>query len=76
MVDGPARQCGVMAHELLHMFDNCRAKFDYRNLEHVACTEVRTTLYICYLLLKHTDACIKYICILVFYCKHLPLLRA
>ncbi|OQR68279.1 Ku70-binding protein-like [Tropilaelaps mercedesae] len=32
---------GVLAHELLHMFDRCRTKMDYRNPEHVACTEIR-----------------------------------
>ena len=32
--------CNVMAHELIHMFDFCRAKVDFTNLEHLACTEV------------------------------------
>ena len=32
--------CSVMGHELLHMFDFCRAKVDFTNLEHLACTEV------------------------------------
>ena len=32
--------CNVMAHELVHMFDFCRAKVDFTNLEHLACTEV------------------------------------
>lgn len=32
--------CQVMAHELLHAFDKCRAKFDITNVEHLACTEV------------------------------------
>lgn len=31
----------TIAHELMHMFDYCRAEFDYRNLEHIACTEIR-----------------------------------
>lgn len=31
---------GVLAHELLHMYDYCRAHLDFNNLEHVACTEV------------------------------------
>lgn len=31
---------GVLAHELLHMWDVCRANLDFNNLEHVACTEV------------------------------------
>lgn len=30
----------AMVHEMIHMFDYCRAKFDYNNLEHLACSEV------------------------------------
>lgn len=30
----------VLAHEMIHMFDYCRANFDFGNLEHVACSEV------------------------------------
>lgn len=30
----------LMMHEMIHMFDFCRAKFDFNNLEHVACSEV------------------------------------
>lgn len=30
----------TIMHEMIHMFDVCRAKFDFNNLEHVACTEV------------------------------------
>lgn len=30
----------VITHELIHMFDYCRAKVDFTNLEHVACSEV------------------------------------
>lgn len=33
----------TIAHEMIHMFDFCRAKFDFNNLEHVACSEVRYT---------------------------------
>jgi len=33
--------CNVLAHEMIHMFDFCRADVDFRNLEHLACTEVR-----------------------------------
>lgn len=30
------KQLGItVSHELLHMYDNCRAEFDYRNLEHI-----------------------------------------
>jgi inner membrane protease ATP23 len=32
---------GVVAHELLHMFDFCRSNLDFNNLEHIACTEIR-----------------------------------
>lgn len=32
---------GVLAHEFVHMFDYCRAKLDFKNLEHLACTEIR-----------------------------------
>lgn len=30
----------IMMHEMIHMFDYCRAKFDFDNLDHVACSEV------------------------------------
>lgn len=32
---------GVLSHELLHMYDFCRAQLDWNNVEHVACTEIR-----------------------------------
>ncbi|KAI4486917.1 hypothetical protein M0802_012236 [Mischocyttarus mexicanus] len=32
---------GVLAHELIHMFDYCRNKVDFNNIDHLACTEVR-----------------------------------
>ncbi|XP_054257299.1 mitochondrial inner membrane protease ATP23 homolog [Macrosteles quadrilineatus] len=32
---------GVLTHEMIHMFDYCRHKLDFRNLEHLACTEIR-----------------------------------
>lgn len=32
---------GVLAHELMHMFDYCRANMDFKNMDHLACTEVR-----------------------------------
>lgn len=32
---------GVLAHEMLHMFDYCRAHLDFKNIEHLACTEIR-----------------------------------
>ncbi|XP_014675101.1 PREDICTED: mitochondrial inner membrane protease ATP23 homolog [Priapulus caudatus] len=31
----------VLTHELVHMYDWCRAKLDFTNLHHLACTEVR-----------------------------------
>lgn len=33
--------CRILAHELIHAFDDCRAKVDYKNIDHVACTEIR-----------------------------------
>lgn len=30
----------VITHELIHAFDNCRAKVDFTNARHLACTEV------------------------------------
>ncbi|GAB6032180.1 hypothetical protein CHUAL_010828 [Chamberlinius hualienensis] len=32
---------GVLTHELIHMFDFCRADIDFKNLKHLACTEIR-----------------------------------
>ena len=38
---GSARRMeSTLAHEMVHAFDQCRFKFDYRNLKHVACGEV------------------------------------
>ena len=48
--------CHVMAHELLHAFDKCRAKFDITNLEHMACTEV---LYLLNSLLENIRSHVK-----------------
>ena len=31
----------AIAHELIHAYDQCRAKMDYQNIEHLACTEIR-----------------------------------
>ena len=33
----------TMAHELLHAFDHCRAKVNWKNCEHHACSEVGDT---------------------------------
>ena len=30
----------TLAHEMVHAFDHCRFKFDYKNLKHIACSEV------------------------------------
>lgn len=32
---------GVLAHEMIHMFDFCRNELDFKNMEHLACTEIR-----------------------------------
>lgn len=32
---------GVLTHEFIHMFDYCRHNLDFRNLDHLACTEIR-----------------------------------
>jgi Zn-dependent peptidase ImmA (M78 family) len=34
----------TLAHELLHAFDHCRAKVDWSNCEHHACSEVRNLI--------------------------------
>ncbi|KRX49278.1 Mitochondrial inner membrane protease atp23 [Trichinella murrelli] len=31
----------AMGHELIHMFDSCRAKFDLSNIENLICSEIR-----------------------------------
>lgn len=32
---------GVLLHEMIHMFDYCRNKLDMKNIDHLACTEIR-----------------------------------
>ncbi|XP_043250398.1 mitochondrial inner membrane protease ATP23 homolog [Colletes gigas] len=32
---------GVLSHEMVHMFDACCNNFDFTNLEHLACSEIR-----------------------------------
>lgn len=32
---------GVLTHELIHMFDYCKNQLDFKNLDHLACTEIR-----------------------------------
>eukprot|EP00045_Choanoeca_perplexa_P022551 m.9900 g.9900 ORF g.9900 m.9900 type:complete len:207 (-) comp9526_c0_seq1:35-655(-) len=31
----------IITHELIHAYDDCRAKVDFRNIHHLACTEIR-----------------------------------
>ncbi|XP_057670122.1 mitochondrial inner membrane protease ATP23 homolog [Diorhabda carinulata] len=31
----------VLTHEMIHMFDYCKNDLDFKNLEHLACTEIR-----------------------------------
>ncbi|KYN04546.1 Mitochondrial inner membrane protease ATP23 like protein [Cyphomyrmex costatus] len=31
----------VLLHEMIHMFDYCRNKLDMKNIDHLACTEIR-----------------------------------
>jgi mitochondrial inner membrane protease ATP23 len=33
----------TLAHELIHAYDACRAKMDYSNCLHHACTEIRAS---------------------------------
>ncbi|UJR15484.1 hypothetical protein I4U23_002427 [Adineta vaga] len=33
--------CTIFEHELIHAFDYCRAKIDFTNPYHLACTEIR-----------------------------------
>lgn len=32
---------GVLTHEMIHMFDYCTNHLDFKNVEHLACTEIR-----------------------------------
>ncbi|KAJ8957046.1 hypothetical protein NQ314_006605 [Rhamnusium bicolor] len=32
---------GVLTHEMIHMFDYCQNHLDFKNIDHLACTEVR-----------------------------------
>ena len=32
---------GVLAHEMIHMFDFCRHHLDFKDIHHLACTEIR-----------------------------------
>ncbi|KAK7484322.1 hypothetical protein BaRGS_00024447 [Batillaria attramentaria] len=33
--------CNILAHEFIHAFDSCRAKANFEDLYHLACTEIR-----------------------------------
>lgn len=32
---------GVLTHEMIHMFDYCNNDLDFKNVDHLACTEIR-----------------------------------
>ncbi|XP_017773309.1 PREDICTED: mitochondrial inner membrane protease ATP23 homolog [Nicrophorus vespilloides] len=32
---------GVLTHEMIHMFDYCRNDLNFKNIDHLACTEIR-----------------------------------
>ena len=32
---------GVLTHEMIHMFDYCNQELDFKNIDHLACTEIR-----------------------------------
>ena len=32
---------GILTHEFIHMFDLCRHDLDFKNIDHLACTEIR-----------------------------------
>lgn len=32
---------GVLSHEMIHMFDFCNNQLDFKNIDHLACTEIR-----------------------------------
>lgn len=32
---------GVLTHEMIHMFDSCVNNLDFKNIDHLACTEIR-----------------------------------
>ncbi|KAJ8924875.1 hypothetical protein NQ315_001030 [Exocentrus adspersus] len=32
---------GVLTHEMIHMFDFCKNDLDFKNIDHLACTEIR-----------------------------------
>jgi inner membrane protease ATP23 len=40
-VTKPGHVQAVLLHEMIHMFDYCRHDLDFKNLDHLACTEIR-----------------------------------
>lgn len=32
---------GILTHEMIHMFDWCNNNVDFKNIDHLACTEIR-----------------------------------
>ncbi|KAG4078009.1 hypothetical protein HA402_002060 [Bradysia odoriphaga] len=32
---------GILTHEMIHMFDYCNNDLDFKNIDHLACTEIR-----------------------------------
>uniref|UniRef100_A0A0A9YWB9 Mitochondrial inner membrane protease ATP23 n=2 Tax=Lygus hesperus TaxID=30085 RepID=A0A0A9YWB9_LYGHE len=32
---------GILTHEMIHMFDYCKNQIDFKNIDHLACTEIR-----------------------------------
>ena len=46
MAKGQEKVCKTLSHELLHAYDDCRAKLNLKNMEHLACVEVNIILLI------------------------------
>eukprot|EP00299_Pterocystis_sp_00344_P015799 c7904_g1_i1.p1 GENE.c7904_g1_i1~~c7904_g1_i1.p1 ORF type:complete len:160 (+),score=20.24 c7904_g1_i1:55-534(+) len=43
-LDGYKEQERTMVHELIHFFDDCRARVNWANLHHQACSEIRASM--------------------------------
>ncbi|KAK7794585.1 hypothetical protein R5R35_003600 [Gryllus longicercus] len=41
MVHSEGTVQGILTHEMIHMFDYCNNKLDFKNVDHLACTEIR-----------------------------------
>lgn len=47
---------GILTHEFIHMFDWCRNNLDFKNIDHLACTEIRAAnLTHCSFISAHTQ---------------------